>query len=378
MRPHRSAFTRRTALKSTFAAGLGLAAGGLAACGSSGGGAGAAAGAGAAVKVKPVADGDLTWFTWEGYVDPKVVKAFEKEYGVKVKLTFFDSDDLMVQKLATGLPYDLITTNSAYNKRIVAGGLVQPFDLSQLKNGGEIVDYFQAPPYDKGEHRYSIPYGYGPAGILYRTDKVTSAAGSWSDLWNAPEAKGKIYVIGQVDETIGLSLIRNGDPVVSGDSGQVAKAVDQLLELKPMLGGISADIEGDIGGGNSWMSHAWTGSAFRAIQASKQPENLKFEFPKEGVCMGCDTLSIGAKAKSPGTALLFMDWILKPENSSTNVTYTGYPNGTTSGDQAYGDLIKDYPFLDLGDDVLRNAKWKESATGTRLSLWNQQWSRFKA
>ncbi|HET6507351.1 MAG TPA: spermidine/putrescine ABC transporter substrate-binding protein [Baekduia sp.] len=370
-------FTRRTALKTTFAAGLGLAAGGLAACGSSGGGAAGAA-SGAAPKVKPVADGDLTWFTWEGYVDPKVVKAFEKEHGVKVKLTFFDSDDLMVQKLATGLPYDLITTNSAYNKRLIAGGLVQPFDFAQLKNSGEIVSYFQAPPYDRAEHRYSIPYGYGPAGILYRSDKVTSAAGSWSDLWNAPEAKGKIYVIGQVDETIGLSLIRNGDSVVSGDGGQVTKAVDELLKLKPSLGGISADIEGDIGGGNSWMSHAWTGSAFRAIQASKQPENLKFEFPKEGICMGCDTLSIGAKAKSPGTALLFMDWILKPENSSKNVTYTGYPNGTTSGDQAYGDLIKDYPFLDLGADVLANAKWKESATGARLSLWNQQWSRFKA
>ncbi len=36
------------------------------------------------VRAKPVADGDITWFTWEGYVDPKVVKAFEKEYGVKL------------------------------------------------------------------------------------------------------------------------------------------------------------------------------------------------------------------------------------------------------------------------------------------------------
>jgi spermidine/putrescine transport system substrate-binding protein len=365
--------TRRSVLQSGVALGLAVTGFGAIGCGSDGGESEAA---NVAPTVKPKADGDITWYTWEQYVDPEVLKAFEREYGVRVKQAFFDSDDTMVQKLAAGLEYDLITTNSAYNPRLLKGGLLQPYDWADLKNAGEIIPFFQNPWYDNGEHRYSVPYGAGPAGIIYRKDKV-QVSESWSDFWN-PQAKGKIFVIDQIDETLGMSLMRNGHKANSGDPEEVKRATDELLKLKPLLGGVSSDAEGDLMSGNSWMSHAWNGSAFQVLTKAKNPENYDFFFPKEGVCFGCDTLSIGKKAKAPGTALLLIDWMLRPENSAKNVQYTGYPNGTKVGESTYADMVKEHPFLALGEDVYENAEWKESATGERLNLWNQQWARFKA
>lgn len=360
-------FSRRSLIK----LGLGVGAVGmLSACG------GNSSSASTSV-LKPKADGDITWFTFEGYVSPKVVSAFEKKYGVKVNIVFYTNTEGMVQKVAAGLDYDLITTNSAFNKNLISENLLRAFDPDDLTNFNQIIPYFADPAYDDGSKRYSIPYGYGPAGIAYVKDSI-QVTGSWSDLWNNPDAKGKIFVLDQQDETLGMSLIRDGASCNSGDSDEVSKAVDNLLSLKSSLGGISSDVETLIDGGEALMTHAWAGSVYRALERAKDASAWDFEWPKEGLSMGCDTLSVGANAKSPGTALLFMQFVLDPEQSHTNTLYTGYSNGTKQGEAAYNELTKDYPFLALPDSNLNNAQWREAATGSRLQLWNQQWSRFKA
>jgi spermidine/putrescine transport system substrate-binding protein len=365
--------TRRAALKGGAGALLGLSTLGLAACGSSG----SSSGSSAVLKPKP--DGDITWFTWNSYVDPKVLKRFEKTYGVQVKQAYFDAPEAMLQKIASGQPYDLITTNSAFNKRMIEGNLLRGFDPSDMKGWDNLEPYFRNPVYDNGQTRYSIPYGYGPAGIAYVKDKV-HVTGSWNDLWNNEEAKGHIYILDEEGETLTMSLIRDGASVNSDDPAAVQKAANQLIALKPQLRGISSDVNTIIPSGNAWMMHAWGGTTLQALKTMKPADADKwdFEYPKEGLSMGSDTLSVGAKAKSPGTALLFMQFLLEPENSSANVSFTGYPNGTSAGDAAYKETTKDFPFVYLPSNDPSKFHWRESPTGARLTLWNEQWSKVTA
>ena len=361
--------SRRTLLKygaGTTAAGAVL---GLAGCGSS------KPTASSSHVLMPRADGDITWFTYQGYVAPKLVAAFEKTYKVKVNQAFYTNVEGMVQKVASGINYDLITTNSAYDKQLIAASLLRAYDPSSMTNFDQIIPYFARAPYDQGKLRYTIPYGYGPAGIAYQKGKVTTA-GSWSDLWDNPGAKGKIYVLDQQDETLGMSLIRDHESPNSGSTAQVTTAVNNLLKLKPSLGGISSDITTIMDTGEAWMTHAWAGSVYQALAKMNGKNDWDFEWPKEGLSMGCDTLSVGTHAKSPGTALLFMEYLLRPENSHTNTLYTGYSNGTQQGEAAYRELTKSYPFLTLPNSNLNTAQWRQAPTGSRLTLWNQQWSRF--
>ena len=325
----------------------------------------------------PEADGDITWFSYESYVSPKVVASFEKKYGVKVDLVYFSNVEGMVQKVAAGLPYDLIGTNSSFNSQLISEGLLRAYDPAQMQNFDQIIPYFATPPYDDGDLRYTIPYGYGPAGIAYQKDKV-DVNGSWSDLWENPDAKGYIYVLDQQDETLGMSLMRDGASVNSGDTAEVTDASDQLIALKPDLGGISSDVLGLIGGGSAWMLHGWAGTVYQALETLDDPSAWEFEWLGEGLSMGCDTLSVGANAKSPGTALLFMQHMLEPENSFANTMYMGYSNGTEQGEAASHEITKAYPFLELPTDDLEAAQWRQAPTGARQQLWNQQWTRFRA
>ena len=58
--------------------------------------------------VKAEIDGDLVYFNWSEYLEPKLFKAFEKQYGVKVRESNFDSMQGMMAKLRSGNRYDLI------------------------------------------------------------------------------------------------------------------------------------------------------------------------------------------------------------------------------------------------------------------------------
>ena len=54
---------------------------------------------------KPIAkkiDGDLVYFNWAEYIDPALLKGFEKRYGVKVRESNFDSMPAMMAKLRAG------------------------------------------------------------------------------------------------------------------------------------------------------------------------------------------------------------------------------------------------------------------------------------
>lgn len=370
--------SRRRLIKGAAGAAFAASAlGALAGCGSSSGGSTSAA---AAPTVKPKPDGDITWFTWAEYVEPKIVKAFEKEYGVKVNQAFFNSDEAMVQKLASGLPYDLVTTNSAYIERLVQGGTLQSYDLGDLKNADQLTPYFEHPVYDKGKYRYTVPYGYSPAGIAYQKEKLGGTIpSSWNDFWNLQEqASGHMFVLSQIEETIGMSLVREGNPANSEDPEQVKKAVDELIELKPHLAAVSDENIPDLEGGEAWLLHGWAGTVYQGLLNVKNPEDYGFVLPEEGVLIGVDTLSIGAKAKAPGTALLFMDWILKPEWSAANTEWQGQIVGTKASTPAFDSLTKEFPFLQFDESILTTGEWKESLSGQRQQLWNQEWSRFMA
>jgi len=323
-------------------------------------------------------DGDLTWFTWGEYVAPGVVEAFEEEHGVTVTIETADSSENMVQKLASGQPYDVVTGNSAYMERMIQGGLLRPFDIESLENYSDIHPYFQSPAYDSGDERYSVPYSGGPTGIVYRTDKLTGVE-SWDDLWaSASEAAGHIFILDQIEEAIGMSLLRNGAELNSADPAAVESAVDELLALKPALGGISTDTRTNVANGDAWVHQAWSTDAFQLMSDSPFSGSLDFVMPDEGAPFGMNVLNIGANATSPGTALLFIDYLTSPEVKILNAEYLGDLSGSIAGDAAYNEIVSDFPSLQVGDDFYEKAQWKESLSGERETVWSQQWNRFKA
>ena len=124
------------------------------------------------VKAEP--DGDLVYFNWSEYLEPKLIKEFEKQYGVKVRESNFDSMQGMMAKLRSGNRYDLIFPGVGVGRPPAQG---QPAaarsTTTQLPNAATVYDYFAKPWYDPGAD-HTVPYAMYASGIIYRKDKVAA------------------------------------------------------------------------------------------------------------------------------------------------------------------------------------------------------------
>ena len=97
-------------------------------------------------------------------------------------------------------------------------------------------------------------------------------------------------------------------------------------------------------------------------------------------------MCIPITARSPGTAMLFMDWILEPENAAQNVAWNGYPQPCEGGKQEFAKLVKDEPSIDVDleslagggmeyrlDDPEARQLWTSIFTEVKAGLMRARW-----
>ena len=115
--------------------------------------------------------GPLQLYNWAEYLNPAVVKSFEKKYGVGVELSTFSTVDEAIAKLASGaVGYDVFVPTQPYIALLVAGKIIQPLNLTYVPNlRREVWRSLQSPWYDVGS-RYTVPYTIFSTGIAWRND----------------------------------------------------------------------------------------------------------------------------------------------------------------------------------------------------------------
>jgi spermidine/putrescine transport system substrate-binding protein len=322
-------------------------------------------------------DGDLAYFNWAQYIDQKLLRGFEKEYKVKVHETNFTNMENMLAKLRAGVKYDVAFPEAQTAAQLVKANFLKPLDHSQLPNWAQVNSAFHNPWYDAGA-KFTVPYAIWTTGIAWRTDKVHGMTGSWGDLFNHPEAAKHTYLLEDFREVIGMGLLETGvKNVNSTDAKQIGKSQDKILTLKPRLRGFTS-LNTEMANGTSWLTHMWSGTVYQALLVMKHPETLHYQVNKEGIPVGSDTMVQFKNAPHPNTATLFLNYMLRPENSSANVKAIGYPMMTAAGLKTYDGLTKQYPWLKVTTaEVEHGLRFKPQDPKT-LQLWNTAWSKIQA
>ncbi|WP_037623091.1 polyamine ABC transporter substrate-binding protein [Streptomyces aureus] len=289
-------------------------------------------------------DGDLVYFNWADYVDPSVFKGFEKEYGVSVVQSNFDSMEGMVAKLNAGNRYDIIFPSAKWAQRLARGGRLRRIDHTQLSHAKDVFgaySYFADPWYDPGS-AHTVPFTAYKTGIGWRRDRIGELTGSWKDLWS-DRARGKVFLLDDRDEVLGMGALELGLDVSTGDPGDLDRITDLLGTLRPRLRGFSSDSYNNLLNGNAVMTQAWSGDMAAMLNQAKDPSVFGFQAPEEGTPINSDCYAIPWNAAHPGTAMLFIDYMLRPENVKKNIEYIGYPMPVAGSEKTYAELVKPFP-----------------------------------
>src|SRR5579871_6525155 len=140
-----------------------------------------AAAAQAASAAATAADGSaidarriLNVYNWSDYIDPTVVPAFEKEYGIKVNYDVFDSNEVVETKLLSGRTgYDVVVPSASFLQRQIQAGVFQKLDKSLLPNLRNLDPAINRiiEAHDPG-NQYSVNYLWGTSGVGYNEARI--------------------------------------------------------------------------------------------------------------------------------------------------------------------------------------------------------------
>src|SRR3954469_2606859 len=192
---------------------------------------------GDAVKAgAPEKGGELQIYNYADYLNPEVIKAFGKQEGVSVRVTTFNSLDEAFTKLSTGrFEFDVIFSAPDHLPRLVGRKLLQPLNFDLIPNlEAEVWPELHSPFYDVGP-RYSVPYTLYTTGIGWRNDRTGALdpnALGWESFWQAQALRGRVGVLDDSREGLGLALLRRGiADLNTEDVATLTQASDDLQEL---------------------------------------------------------------------------------------------------------------------------------------------------
>jgi spermidine/putrescine transport system substrate-binding protein len=227
-----------------------------------------------------------------------------------------------------------------------------------LDNAAAIFDYYDyfADPWYDPKSAHSIPFTMYKTGVAWRKDKLgDQLTGSWNDLWN-DTANGHTFLLDDRDEVLGMGALLLGLDLNTADGDDLDQIVDKIDSLRPYLRAFSSDDFNNLLSGDAWLTQAWSGDLAAVIWEADDPSLYAFESPSEGSPVNTDTYAIPSNAQHPGTALLFIDYMLRPENVEKNINYIGYPMPVHGTEAVYDELMAPFPACkvtvdDLGEDL---------------------------
>ena len=294
----KSGISRRAVLAG--AGGLG-AVGLLAACG--GGGDDAAA------------ENSVRWGNWPLYLDfdedsktyPTLEK-FKTQTGIDAQYfeDYNDNDEFFgkVQaqlKLGEDIGYDLVTPTDWMAARWIRLGYTQKYDLANIPNHVNILDSLKSPSYDPMRESTLTWQGI-MAGFGWNTEKNPKGVRTIEDLFS-PQNKGKIVVLSEMRDTIGVILLSQGVDITKVTEDQYMNAVDFMAKM--IADGWIRGVKGneyaeDLTSGDATAVIGWSGDMF--ILASENEGKFDFAIPESGGTISGDNLVIPSTASPGGKA----------------------------------------------------------------------------
>lgn len=318
---------------------------------------------------------DLTIWAWPGYFPDDLLARFEAEYGVKVHYEIYDAPETIVERLQTGAEgtYDVVVLSTEYVPTMIEAGQLAELDLSRLPNFRNISANFRDLAYDPG-NRHSVPFTWGTTGLLMRTDLVNPPLTRWEDLW-APRLKGQV-IIWQIQRTLfNIALKTLGYPINTEQPAHLQAAYDKLLELKTrsiigdgtLVSFVPLLMEGQ---GSVTFGWAYDGQLAR-------DENLPVEYvlPTDGTILWSEQLVVPTASRHKYTAEVFINFMLRPENSAAFVNNAYYPLPVEGVEAFLDPVVRDNPLIYPPVAHLANAELSLplSTEGQKLldTLWAQ-------
>ncbi|MDR3348196.1 MAG: spermidine/putrescine ABC transporter substrate-binding protein [Acidaminococcales bacterium] len=322
---------------------------------------------------KPAGPQVLNLFGWADYFDPEIIAEFEKQYNCKVNYDVFaNNEELLAKMQAGGAQYDIIQPSDYMVAAMIKLGLLDKINFKNTPNLKNITLSFTKPPFDpSGE--YTAIYTWGITGIAYNKKYVKQPPSSWADLWK-PDYKGRVILLNDGREVLGMALRKNGFSNSTRDRRQLEAAFNDLKKLAPNVLAYDTDnIKQKFIAEEVWIGTMWSGDA---VFTQAENPNIEYVTAKENGVIFADTLAIPKNAKNKELAEKFINYLYEPRVSARNFEAIGYIDPNEKAYEFHSKEYRENKIFNDSNAAIKNSEWLTDV-GSALTLYDQYWTELK-
>jgi spermidine/putrescine transport system substrate-binding protein len=280
----------------------------------------------------------MTFSNWPLYIDinqktkshPSLA-AFDKHYGVNVKYiedindndSFFGKiEGPLSQGQSIGRDLIVLTDSSGLPGRMIELGWLEKLDKSAIPNIKNLQPIQQHPSWDPNRD-YSLPWQSGMTGIGYDPKLVGGDIKSVHQLLTDPKLKGKVTLLTELADSVGLVIGANGDDPTKVTDATFKKAIATMQaavksgQVRQFTGNDYAPL---LAKGDVYACFAWSGDM---VQLQADHPGLKWVLPDTGGMIWTDNMLIPKGANVYGASVL-MNWYYDPKIAAEVEDYVNY------------------------------------------------------
>ncbi len=295
----------------------------------------------------------LNIYNWADYMNPDVLKKFEKQHNCRIVLDTFDSNEAMYAKLKAGAQgYDLIFPTSYMVGIMKKQGMLQPLKHDLIPNLKNVDGKYLALTQDP-QMEYGVPYMISITGIGYNKARLGELPPTW-ELFGRPEIARRCTLLNDMRESIGAALKGLGYSLNTTSEKELAEAQKVLIAWKQNIA--KFEVEEALRGLSSaefLLAHAYNGDILQAMDENK---DLAFLVPKEGTSIASDDMVIPANADQVELAHAFINFIHDPANSAENMEFVSYLSPNVEGQKLVSEEFRNNPAIFIDPAVLAKSE----------------------
>ena len=302
-------------------------------------------------------DKTLNWSNWPFYIDEDddgnypTLDRFQEQTGIAVNyMVDYDDNNTYYAKvrdqlqLGQDIGADIVVPTEWMAARWGQMGFVQELNEANVPNKVNVVDSLANPDWDPGRKK-SLPWQGGFAGLAYNVDKVGEIR-TVEDLW-APELKGRVVVLSEMRDTVGILMMANGVDISSDwGANEFNKALDVLREQ--VEAGQIRNVRGnsyteDLVNEDALVAIGWSGdiTLINYENGYDDGEKWKFVFPESGATIWNDTMVVPIGSPRKANAEALMNYYYQPEIAAEVAAWVNYVTPVKGAYEAAMDIDPD-------------------------------------
>ncbi len=266
---------------------------------------------------------------WSGMFDLQWVARFEKQTGIHVKISYYESNEELLVKLRTKAHgYDLIVPSDYAIYLLCKQDMLKKLDKSKLDFCEHLNPLLMGHYFDK-TNEYSVPFEWSVYGL-----------GLNKECYNGVKDKtwGHIFKKKLIDWR---KIMMTNDPLIGiplaalylfGNIHSLTKEKIQLIEnllrnQHPLVEAYT-DLRASyyLASQDACMAVCSSSSIFKA---KRQYPHLDFIIPKEGTLLSIENFALPKATNKEELVYIFMNYMMKPESVAHSYEYIGFFPATT-------------------------------------------------